>query len=153
MVLLVGNYHTSDTKIFSTLGAVIPANSTLPDDSTVKTYKSFTAFSESLKDETGKSLKWKEKKKLLKEQVKGIQKAADLSPEGKIALIILSVLVALGLILLVAALACSLSCGGSSGAAILVGLGGTGLVILLLTLAIKGINGKKKKEEKPVLSN
>ena len=150
MIVCISNNSNPAATYFPFLQAATNAKSTLPGDSTVKNYKSFLNFSASMKNEEGKMLKWKERKKMLKEQVKGIKRSTDLSKGEKTALIILSVLVALGLIYLVTALACNLSCNGAEGAAILVGIGGTAVVIFLLVLAIRGITGKKKKPvEKP----
>src|SRR6185436_9684840 len=64
----------------------VSAVASVPKDST-KTYKS-------LKDKHGKPLKWKERKKLLKQQVKGIKKDQAMSDGGKVVLIILCVLLA-----------------------------------------------------------
>lgn len=133
---------------FETLRSMGAISSSLPKDSTATTYKSITAFSASLKDKDGKILKWKEKKKLLKEQVRGIKKAKDVSEGGKVGLIILSVVVALGLVYLLGALSCSLSCNGSDAAALLVGVGGLALIIFLLVITIKAINHKNKKQKK-----
>ena len=116
-------------------------------DSTVKNYKSISDFYTSLIDGKGNSLKWKERKKLLKEQVREIKKDNNTSKGEKTALIILSALVAAGLLFLVAGLSCSLSCSGSDAAAAIVGIGGTALVIFLLVLAIRAINGKKRKDK------
>jgi len=150
MIVCISNNSNPAATYFPFLQAATNAKSTLPGDSTVKNYKSFLKFSSSMKNEEGKMLKWKERKKLLKEQVNGIKRSTELSKGEKTALIILSVLVALGLIFLVTSLACSLSCNGAEGAAILVGIGGTAVVIFLLVLAIRGITGKKKKPvEKP----
>lgn len=115
-------------------------------DSAVKHYKSVSDFYSSLKDGKGNQLKWKERKKLLKEQVRAIKKDNDLSKGAKITLIILSVLAAAGLFLLVAALSCNLSCAGSGAAAALVGIGGTALIIFLLIWALRAINGKQRKK-------
>lgn len=141
-------FSNQPDKIFSfsiPLNAAAPANSTTPKDSTLKNYKTVAAFSASLKDENGKSLKWKEKKKLLKEQVRAIKKDTQMSNGAKVGLIILSVLVAIGLFYGVAALACNLSCGGSEGAAGVVLIGGTAVIILLLIVTIRAIVGRKKK--------
>ncbi len=116
-------------------------------DSIAKSYKSIKDFSAAMKSEDGKMLKWKERKKLLKQQVKAIKKSDELSKSTKVLLTILSVLVALGLLFLVASWSCTLSCNGSGGAATLVAIGGTGVVILLLVLAIRGIYGKRKKRK------
>ena len=85
------------------------------------------------------------KKKLLKEQLRAIKKSGEISKGGKVALIILSVIVALGLLYLVAALACNISCSGSEGGAIILAVGGTALVIFLLVITLRAILGKKKK--------
>ncbi len=155
MIICLANDPQRISSIFNPLYAATPAP-VIPKDSSVKKYASFAAFSASLKDENGKSLKWKEKKKLLKTQIRAIKKADDLSKGGKVALIILSVLAAIGLIYLVAALACSISCNGSEAAAIIVGVGGAALIIFLLIVAIRAITGKKKKEllrEDPAKTN
>ena len=146
ILICISNNRFRSIQYFPALQATAVNKPTLPADSIVKTYKSIAAFSASLKDETGKSLKWKEKKKLLKEQVRAIRKSNEPSKGGKVILIILSVIVALGLIALVAGLACNLSCNGSDAAAVLIGLGGTALVIFLLFVAIRAIKGKKKKK-------
>ena len=148
MVIIISNNYYSGTNVFSVLNATALTNSTSPKDSSAKTYKSIATFSASLKNENGKTLKWKERKKLLNEQIKGIKSANDMSEGGKIALIFLSVIVALALLYLVAALACEVWCTGSAAAALLVLLGGTALVIFLLVITIRGINGKKKKKQK-----
>lgn len=117
-----------------------------PSDSQARTYKPVWKFSASMKDENGKMLKWKERKKLLKEQVRGIKKSSELSKGEKVALTILAVLVALGLLYLVAALACNLSCSGSDAAAVIVGLGGGVLVILLLVVVLRAIYNRKRRK-------
>lgn len=126
--------------------AAATSTSSLPGDSSQNTYKSISAFSASLKNDEGKKLKLKERKKLLNEQVRAIKASNDISKGGKVLLIILSVIVALGLLALVASLACSLSCGGSSAGAVVVAIGGTALVAYLLVITIRAINGKKRKK-------
>ena len=126
-----------------------PASASIPvsvADSTVRAYKTFAEFSKQMKDENGKQLQWKERKKLLKQQVKAIRQANDMSRGEKTVLIILSVLLAMGLIFLIAGLSCSLSCSGAEGAAIVLALGGTALIVFLLILAIRSINNKGRKK-------
>ena len=149
MVIYIGNHHEPPFSYFTSLRAANISTTSLPGDSSLKTYKSIEAFKASMKDEDGKLLKWKERKKLLKEQIKGIKKSKTTSDGGKIALIILSSLVAMGLLVLVASAACSLSCNGSDGAAILVGVGGTVAIVLLFLLVLRSINRKPKKENLP----
>lgn len=148
MVLYIGNQPAQLAISTAPLQAAHPVGTSVPTDSTIKTYKTIASFTASLKDENGKSLKWKEKKKLLKEQIRAVKKAGDLSKGAKVALIILSVLVALGLLFLVAALACDLSCGGSGFGAVLVALGGVGLTIFLFILALRAISGRKRQPKK-----
>lgn len=115
-------------------------------DSAVKTYKSLDEFGASMRDENGNKLKWKERKKLLKQQIKAINQADDLSESQRGLLIVLSILLAALALAGIAALACNLSCSGSDAAAIIVAVGGTALVIFLLVRAIRSINRKNKKQ-------
>ena len=148
MLIFTGNqpeqifrhFQFANASEFSTIPAI-------PKDSSLKKYKPINEFSASMKDANGNLLKWKERKKLLKEQVRSVKKNPELSEGGKVALIVLSALVALGLILLVTSLACELSCNGSEGAAVLVGIGGTALIIFLLIITIRGITGKKRRKK------
>ena len=148
MIVYLGNHPGRLFQYDTVFNAAIASSPSLPKDSTVKTYKSLTAFSAAMKDENGKLLKWKERKKLLKEQVRAIKNSTEPSKGGKTGLIILSVLVAIGLIYLVAALACNISCGGSDAGAVIVAIGGTALIIWLLLVVIRKINGKKRKKMK-----
>ena len=80
----------------------------------------------------------------------------DISKGGKVALIILSILVGAGLIFLALALACGIACNGSGALALLVALGGIGLVIFLLVKIIdriqKGPKTPKVQEPAPAAS-
>lgn len=134
-------------------------NYSLPKDS-IKTYKSVEDFKKSLYDESGKPLQWKERKKLLKQQVKFIKKDKAMSDGGKVVLIILCVVLAVILAYGVAALSCSLSCAGSDGAAVAVAVLGLAGIVLLTIFLIRGILRKSKKEkgkepkpENPVSNN
>ncbi|MGB3153884.1 MAG: hypothetical protein WBB06_04755 [Chitinophagaceae bacterium] len=148
MIVYMGNHPDRVFQYEQVFNSAIASTPSLLKDSTVKTYKSIADFSASMRDENGKLLKWKERKKLLKEQVRAIQKSDEPSKGGKAVLIILSVLVALLLIGLVASLACSLSCGGSDVFAVIVGIGGTALIVWLLIAVIRSILGKKGKKVK-----
>ena len=144
MVIYTGNHFKNPFTNFISARA---SSFSLPADSNSKKYKSIEAFKTSMKDADGNLLKWKERKKLLKEQVKAIKKSSDTNDGGKVVLIILSVLVAAGLLYLIAAASCSLSCSGADGAAILVGVGGTAAVVLLTILVIRSILRKSKKKK------
>ncbi len=147
MIVCLANHPDRLFRYGGSLNAAVASSSSLPGDSSIKTYKSIPAFIASMKDEKGNTLKWKERKKLLREQVKAIKRSTEPSEGGKIALIILSVIGALLLIYAIAALACTLSCGGSDALAIIVAIGGTALVVWLTIVVIKSITGKKKKKE------
>jgi uncharacterized membrane-anchored protein len=147
LILYAANKPGTLFQHYGNLYAATVIEPSVLKDSTSKSYKSIKDFSASMKNEDGKMLKWKERKKLLKQQVKAIKKSPDMSNGEKTLLTIISVLLALGLLYLVAALACNLSCNGSEAAAVIVGIGGAGLVVFLLILAIRGIYGKKKKRK------
>ncbi len=135
-----------NTSVFS---ASAVNSFSLPGDST-KNYKSLEEFRKSLKDESGKPLKLKERKKLLKQQLKAIKKDNTTSRGDKLVLIILCVLLALALAYAVAAIACSLSCSGSEGAAVVVavlGLVGVGLLTFFVISSIVRKSRKEKEEE------
>lgn len=148
MIVYLGNHPRQIFNYPSPFSSAMASTSSLPKDSLNHAYKSGRDFMATVRDEKGKLLKWKERKKLLKTQIKAIRHDDDLSPGAKAALIILCVLVALGLSYLVASLACSLSCSGSEAGAVVVAIGGSALIIFLTIIAIRAIMGKKKKQIK-----
>src|SRR5258705_1073767 len=72
MVVYAGNNFEVFLNNYSSLNAAVTSN-IFPTDSTTKSYKSIPVFKESMKDANGKSLTWKEKKKLLKKQIRAIK--------------------------------------------------------------------------------
>lgn len=147
MIVYFGNHKEMLFQYSLPFSQASASNNIFPKDSAAKTYKSIAVFNRNMKDENGNLLKWKERKHLLKEQVRAIKKDNDLSGVAKAALIVLAVIAALGLLYLVAALACNLSCGGSDVGAVLVTIGGTALVIFLLVIVIRSILGKQKRKK------
>jgi hypothetical protein len=108
-----------------------------------------TSIDPSPKKKTSLIKKWKSK---LKENIRTIRREyKDATPGERTALIVLSIIVAFALFLLVLSASCSLSCSGSDGAALLVALLGTGLIVFLLVKVIKRINrgGPKKPKTEP----
>lgn len=106
----------------------------------------------SLEHRDKKSLTRQEKRILRKEFKKqvGVYALATIKND-KVAkqsagLKILAIVGAIGLIILVAALACSLSCNGMDGAAIMVGVLGTAAIIIGLIAVLKAINRKKREK-------
>lgn len=143
-------YAGNRTETLGTCESLLASSTTTSlqlGDSASKTYKSIPVFLASMKDAHGRTLKWKERKKLLKEQVAEIRKANDLPVAAKIALIILSVGVAVLLAYGVAILACSAACSGSEALAIFILIAGTALIVFLLLWAIRKIVGYKKRNK------
>lgn len=151
IIVFAGNRYENQVSIFNSQAIGTAALATSIKDSTRKAYKSLAEFSASVKNADGKMLTWKERKKLLRTQLKAIKQSDDLSDGAKVGLTIACVVVAAGLIYLLLALACSLSCSGSEGAAFLVGFGGLAVVIFLLVIAFRAIYKKKgdTKKKKP----
>lgn len=144
MIVIAGNRYGSLSGLFTAYSYQNQALATSIKDSAKHSYASLDAFKLSMKDKDGNMLKWKERKKLLKKQIKEIKKSGDLTDGGKVALTIGCIIVALGLLYLVAAASCSLSCSGAEGAAFLVGFGGLALVVFLFIIAMRAIHKKKK---------
>ena len=140
MVVYVANQPSSLFRYVTTTQASLPERNLT--DGVKKPYRSIDEFAKTMKDKNGKTLKWKERKKLLKTQIRAIKSDDGMSKGTQTALIILSVIVALGLLALLSALACNISCNGSEALAIIVGVAGAGLIIYLLVLLIKHIRKK-----------
>ena len=86
----------------------------------------------------------KEKRSTLQSKVKALLSPINMSNEGgKTGLGILLIIGSIGLLFLVVALACDLSCSGAEGAAVMVGILGGAAIIFLLLKAFK-MMGKKK---------
>ncbi len=147
MVLFAANQPGILFQQNGSLYAATTSPVSLPKDSSAKKFLPIKEFSKKMYDADGKLLKWKEQKNMLKQQVKAIKSSPGMSKAGKTMLTILAVLAALGLLLLVTALACNLACNGSGAAAVLVGAAGAGLVVFLLVLTIRAIYGKKKRKK------
>lgn len=88
------------------------------------------------------------KKELRKELKHSLQQKKEMTKGWKIALIILSILVAAGLIYVLLYLSCSIACSGSEALAVIVFLIGTAAVIFGLIKLINHIRGKKRRREK-----
>lgn len=150
MMVFVAN-RPGSLSFFISRGYAVSTSHPGPGDSTFHLYKSPQAFAASLKNAQGERLAKKERRTLLKAQIRNIKKSDELSQSAKAGLIALSILIAAGLLYLVASLSCSLSCSGYDGLAVLTALGGTTLVVVLLLAVIRGINRKnKKKKAEPV---
>ncbi len=88
--------------------------------------------------------------KKLRDNIRTIRREyKDAAPGERTALIILSIIVAVALLFLVLSASCSLSCSGSDGAALVVGLLGTGLIVFLTVRVIKRINRGRPEKPKP----
>ena len=94
------------------------------------------------KPKLSKKDSWKKKKTFFKQIRK---KYKDLSDGEKILLVFLTIVVAIGLIALLAALACSIACAGSEALAYVVFFLGTGAITFLAVHLIHKILRKRKK--------
>ena len=91
----------------------------------------------------------KEKRSSLQSRIQKLQSQINKGSEGgKAGLGILLIIGSLGLLFLVVALACNLSCSGAEGAAVMVGILGGAAIIFLLLKAFK-MMGKKKSDAMP----
>ena len=116
----------------------------IPKDSTITNNFLIRNFITLIKNTDVSKLSQKEKLKMIKDQVRTVKQNKDTTKGEKTALIILSVLIAIGLLLGLAALSCSISCGGSEALAIIVALAGTFLIVFLLVRIIKRISHPKQ---------
>lgn len=120
----------------------------LPKDSSVYKNLIIKNFIFIIKSQDKSRVSSHDKRKLIKKQIRTINKTKDLSKTEKTILIILSILIASTLLMGVAVLSCSLSCSGMEGLAALVGIGGITLIIILLLQVLKRINRKKEDTKK-----
>lgn len=87
------------------------------------------------------------KTKVVRKLIQLRQHYKNAAPAGKVLFIILGVLVAFGLLYLLAGLACAISCSGSEGAAIALAILGTALIVFLFIRFIRGLNRKYRKQK------
>ena len=66
MIVYIGNKPETLFQQYQPLNATVMTEPYLLKDSSSKNYKSISDFNKTMKDENGKILKWKERKKLLK---------------------------------------------------------------------------------------
>jgi len=147
MIVYVVNHTGPVTFVDNVYSAV--SNKTSPPEDSMRKYKSIMEFAAAMKDKNGMLLKWNVRKKILKQQLHDIKKAPELSGTGRTFLTILFLLLAVGLELGVLSLSCSLSCSGSEGAALIVGIGGTALVIFLAAISIRALQKQKQAPAAP----
>lgn len=115
-------------------------------DSSIFNHFLIKNFITSIKEKDVANLSQKEKIRIIKKQLKEVKQDKQTSKSDKTLLIILSVLVAIGLLIGLAALSCSISCGGAEALALVVALVGTALIIFLLIRVMKRISNPRPKE-------
>jgi len=132
----------------ATASVIVP----LSKDSAILNHPLLKDFISSLKNREVSKLSQREKIKLIKKQIKAINRDSGTSKSDKTLLLILSILIAIGLISGLAALSCSIACGGAEALAVIVFAGGLFLIIFFLVRFIKHLNKPiLKKEESKVL--
>ena len=148
MIVCIGNNKEIQTGFFnyvnaSSIGSLSPKNE----------QPTAAQILESLKYRDKSTLTNKEKRILknefkyqLKRYVTATIKGDKAASDGA-ATIVLACIAAAGLLYLVAALSCNLSCNGNDGAAIIVALLGTAGIVLGLVFIIRGVQRKRQREE------
>ncbi len=119
----------------------------LSKDSSIYNVPLIKNFIASIKGCEVSKLSQREKIRLIKRQIKAINNDKETPKSDKTLLIILSILIAIGLLIGLAALSCSIACSGSGALAIIVAIGGTFLIIFFLTRIIKHMSNPKDKRK------
>ena len=146
VMMLAGNNRISLTLFPSSFASNISVTTKNKEDKTAAEILASLKYRD-------KSTLTRQEKRILKQEFKNqlkIYTVAKLSGNKKGAggagLIILAIIAAVGLLYLVAALSCSLSCNGSEGAAAAVAILGVAAVIVGLVFVIRSINRKSNKK-------
>lgn len=141
MIVFAGNHwNNPDIKT----GLVFASKLTpVSNDRGIQNHPLIKSFKADLQRKDVTQLTNKDKLRLIKKQVKGIQQNKETSKGEKAVLIILSVLVALVLLFGLTALACNIACSGSEALAILVAVLGSVVIVALLVKVINLINKPK----------
>lgn len=143
MIIYAGNHWE---KLFITSETAQASKAArLYKDSSLYNHPLIQNFIASINSKDITSLTQKEKLRLIKKQIKEVKRDKETSKSDKTVLIILSVLVAIGLLFGLAALSCSISCGGAEALAAIVAIAGTFLIIFLLVRIIKRISNPQPK--------
>jgi protein-S-isoprenylcysteine O-methyltransferase Ste14 len=151
LFITYGGNHLNNAKPASTSN-LYAASVSLPAKDTRLILNKVSRENKDPQPETKKPLSKKELKKILKSKLHEWRKHyKEAGNGGKAALIILSILVAAGLILLLSALACSIACSGAEALSIVVLILGVGLIVFLLVRVIQRITKgpRKLKKDKP----
>lgn len=122
----------------------------IPKDSTITNSPLIKNFIGSIQNMDVSKLTQREKIRLIKKQIKAINQDKETSKTNKTLLIILSILVAIGLLIGLAALSCSIACSSSGALAIIVAIAGTALIIFLLVRIIKRLNNPPQKKSEVI---
>jgi|GEM_PF-1531712 len=139
LVCFVANRYAAKTGTLTEFAAVASSGTELKEKTTAATILSSLSYRD-------KSTLTKSEKKILRRefrsQLKAYTKAKlqkDEEQSARIALIILSIIGAVGLTFLLAGLACSIACGGAEALAVLVFIAGLTGIIALLVFVLKKI--------------
>lgn len=97
-------------------------------------------------------LSQREKIRILKKQIKTIKQDKTTSRGDKIALIVLSIVIALALLFFLSALACNIACAGSEALSIIILIAGTFLIVFFLVKIIKRIRHPRNETKDAAVS-
>lgn len=145
MVIGLGNKNTIPVFSFQPVAASVVSSPVSKKPSAAEILASMQYRDKSMLSNSEKRILKREFKVQLKNYA--VAKVTGNKADGdKAALILLAIIGAVGLLYLVAALACGVACNGSDGAAIVILLLGTALVVWALIAVIHAINHRGKKK-------
>ena len=119
-------------------------------DTTLKNHSRLAMFKAKLEKAKEAKLTRKEKRQIVKAEIRSIKRDQELTDAEKAGIIILTILLAAAVLLGTAALGCQLSCSGSGAGAVLVVAAGLFLTVFVIMTGIRYANGdlpKKKKKQ------
>ena len=148
MIICIGNNKNIQTGFFNYLNAssIGTVTAVYKEPTAAQILESLKYRDKSTLTKQEKQILKKEFKYQLKRYVSATIKGDKAASDGA-GTIVLACIAAAGLLYLVAALSCNLSCNGNDAAAIIVALLGTAGIVLGLVFIIRGVQRKRQREE------
>lgn len=146
MIICIANNENVRTGVFTNLNASEIVTPVKKDPTAEEILNSLEYRDKKSLTRTEKRILKKEFNVQLKKYVKA-KLSGDKEGSGNAGIIILSIIAALGLVYLVAALSCTLSCNGNDAAAVIVLLLGIAGIVIGLILIFRGLKRKSKRQQ------
>jgi len=146
MIICIANNENVRTGIFTSLNASEIVTPVKKDPTAEEILKSLEYRDKKSLTRTEKRILKKEFNVQLKKYVKA-KLSGDKEGSGNAAIIILSIIAAVGLFYLLAALSCTISCNGNDAAAVIVLLLGTAGIVIGLILIFRGLKRKSRRQQ------